>query len=154
MSIYTIDSESDISTVAAGDEVDAFQASTGRIKKATMAEIATYVVSSAVSSASGAVTASSNAGTLNKLYGAVTTDSLTQTGQAAAYTVTITNSTVTVGDLVMATIDNGTNTTGIPVLTKVHAGAGTVAFSIVNAATTNTNAFAGTLVINYEVIKK
>jgi hypothetical protein len=154
MSIYTVHSEADITTVSAGDEVDMYQTSTGRIMKATALELATYVVSSAASSASGTVTTSGNVGTLNKLYGAVVTDSQTITGQAAAQSVTITNSTVTVGDLIMATLDEGTNTTGIPVLRTCHAGAGVMTFKINNAATTATAAFAGTFIINYEIIKK
>ena len=154
MSIYTIDAEADITTVAAGDETDVYQTSTGRIKKATMAEIATYSWSSAVSSASGTVTATGNTGTLSKLYGAITTAAQTATGQAPAVTITITNTTVTVGDLIIASLDQGTNTTGIPLLTTVHAGAGVMTFGLLNAATTNTAAFAGTFIINYEVIKK
>jgi hypothetical protein len=39
MSEYTIDAEADVVTLAAGDEFDVFQASSGRIKKATLAEV-------------------------------------------------------------------------------------------------------------------
>lgn len=153
MTEYTIDAETDISTVAATDEWTVYQASTGRIKKATALEVATYVANSGASTASTATTASAGAITNNSRFGAITTDTLTTTGQSA-YTLTITNSTVTVGDLIMATLDNGTNTTGIAVLPKVHAGAGVMNVTIVNAATTATNPFGGTLVFNYAVFKK
>jgi hypothetical protein len=57
MSEYTIDAEADAVTLAAGDEFDVFQASTGRIKKATMLEVNTYVASTGLPAAAVNTTA-------------------------------------------------------------------------------------------------
>jgi hypothetical protein len=96
-------------------------------------------------------TSAAGAVTLNNKSGIITTETITTISQAV-YTLTITNSTATVGDHVYASVSNGTNTTGIPVVTSAAAGAGTVVVKVANASTT-TSAFGGTLKIDYLVIK-
>jgi len=99
----------------------------------------------------GTGTASSSAVTINDYFGLVTTESLT-TAQAAVATVTLTNSKVEVGDLVLATLGNGTNTQGTPVLTSATVTASTVTFKISNMHASD-QALNGTLKIAFMVVK-
>lgn len=92
-------------------------------------------------------TSAAGAVTLNAKAGIITTESLTTASQAT-YTLTITNSQVTVGDLVLGTIQNGSNTTGIPVLESVVPGAGILTVKIGNASTTTTP-FGGSLKFSF-----
>lgn len=62
--------------------------------------------------------ASAGAATLNKASGIVTTEALA-TAAGAEYTLTVTNSTVTANDMVMASIQNGTNSAGAPIVRTV-----------------------------------
>lgn len=93
-------------------------------------------------------TSAAGAATLNAKSGTVTTETITTTGQAV-YTLTLTNSQVTVGDLVLGTLENGSNTTGIAVLNSLSAGAGVLTAKISNAATTGTNPFGGSLKLKF-----
>lgn len=95
----------------------------------------------------GTSTSAAGAVTLNAKAGIITTESVTTISQAV-YTLTITNSQITIGDLVLGTIQNGTNTTGIPVLSSVTPGAGTLTVKIANASTT-TSPFGGTLKFSF-----
>jgi len=154
-----------IDAVASGDILLIFDTSSGRTKQCTVDQLTT-AESGAVTTVtfvtgatgfdtdSASVTTSAGAATNSKMAGTITTDTSTLVGQGAVLALTITNTLVTVGDIIMATLDNGTNTTGIPVLSRVHAGAGVMNFSIYNAATTATNAFGGTFVVNYVLFKK
>lgn len=93
-------------------------------------------------------TSAAGAVTLNAKAGIITTETITTTGQSI-YTLTITNSAVTVGDLVLGTIQNGSNTTGLPTLISLAPGAGTLVAKIANAATTATNPFGGSLKLSF-----
>lgn len=96
----------------------------------------------------GTSTSAAGAVTLNARAGVITTETITTTGQSV-YTLTITNSQVTAGDLVLGTIQNGSNTTGIATLMSVVPSAGVLTVKIGNAATTATNAFAGSLKFSF-----
>lgn len=100
----------------------------------------------------GTVTATATAGaaTLNKHYGKITSEALT-TAAAAAYTLTLTNSTIAATDIVFASVANGTNTAGIPLVGAVKPAAGSVVIVIENQHATA--AFNGTVVISFEVRK-
>lgn len=77
-----------------------------------------------------------------------TTATSTTTGQSS-FTHVITISGVTVGDVVVGSLENGSNTTGIGTIRSLTAGAGIITAIIANAATTATNPFGGTLLVNY-----
>src|ERR1041384_75995 len=89
-----------IDSVASGDVILIFDTSSGRTKSATVDQFTT-AVSGAVTTVtfvsgatgfdtdSGTATASSNAATVSKMAGIVTTDSITTTGQSS-YALTVT----------------------------------------------------------------
>lgn len=90
------------------------------------------------------------AATLNKMSGAITSEALT-TAAGSDYTLTLANSDIAVGDLVIATLDNGTNTQGKIALGAVHVTAGQVTIAAHNLHATQ--ALNGTLVIGFLVLK-
>lgn len=95
---------------------------------------------------SGAATAVAGAATLNNRFGKVTSEALT-TAAAASYTLTLTNSQVKAGDIVVASASYGTATTGEPVVTRVAVTDGQIVFTVKNvSAATAVN---GTIVVNY-----
>lgn len=104
-----------------------------------------------ISSEVGTGTASSAAVTINKRFGIITSESLT-TAQNAVATITLTNSEVAAGDLVLATLGNGSNTQGTPTLTRSTVTANTVTFKISNLHASS-EALNGTLIIYFAVIK-
>lgn len=95
-------------------------------------------------------TATAGAATLNKTSGKVTSEALT-TAAAAEYTLTLTNSTIAAADVVLASVANGTNTAGTTSVVKVTPAAGSVVIIIKNDH--SADAFNGTIVISYAVIK-
>jgi hypothetical protein len=95
-------------------------------------------------------TATAGAVTLNSLRGKITSESLT-TAAGATYTLTITNSFVVAGDLVLPNLANGTNSAGTPGILRCTATANTITIVIYNHHAAN--AFNGTLVIGYKVEK-
>lgn len=95
-------------------------------------------------------TASAGAATLSKSSGKITTEALTTAG-LAAYTLTLTNTTIAAADQVFAALANGTNTQGTPSVGLVTAGAGSVVIIINNLHATQ--ALNGTLVISFMVLK-
>lgn len=101
--------------------------------------------SSTSTSAAGAVT-------LNAKAGIITTETITTTGQSV-YTLTITNSSITATDLVLASVGNGSNTTGIAAISSVVPTAGVLTIKVSNAATTATNPFGGSLKIAFVAFK-
>lgn len=95
-------------------------------------------------------TATGGAATVNAQRGYVTSEGLT-TAADAAYTLTLTNSKIATGSLILVSVGNGTNTQGIPVLStaKVTA-AGTAVIVVYNLHASQ--ALNGTLEINFLVI--
>lgn len=98
---------------------------------------------------SGTTTEVSSAATLNAYSGVVTSQSLT-TAAGAVHTMTLTDSAIVAGSLVLASVGNGTNTGGTPAMGPVTPGAGSATFTIQNIHATA--AFNGTLVISFKVI--
>lgn len=85
----------------------------------------------------------------------VTTESIT-TATQTIYTCTITNTQVTVGDIVFATMTKGgTNTSGGPIILDATATAGAVTVRVYNAAATISGGLplSGTLVFQMLVLK-
>ena len=105
----------------------------------------------ALESDNSTASATAGAATVNDYVGSVTSETIT-TAAGATYTLTVTNSRVTVGDMVIGNIRNGTNTVGIPVLSSLAAGAGTIVAKIVNASITT--ALSGTIVTDFLVVKR
>ena len=103
-----------------------------------------------LSADAGAVALSSNAGTLNQIAGKVTTEALT-TAAAGAQALTVANSLVEAGDIVIATINGGTSTTGSAEL-KAVAGASQIVFTLTNRHASA--AFNGTFIIGFVVMKQ
>lgn len=98
----------------------------------------------------GAVTLSSNAGTLNARAGKITSEALT-TAAGAAVTFTITNSEVAATDIILCTRQGGTSDEGTPEYT-VTAGAGS--FTILLENRHASAAFDGTFIFGFLVIKQ
>lgn len=98
----------------------------------------------------GTVTAASGAATLNKPAGVVTSEALT-TAAGSDYTLTLTNSVIAVGDIVLFTLHAGSNTTAPVYLHGVAVSAGSVVAKARNAHASG--ALNGTLVFHYLVIK-
>lgn len=104
------------------------------------------------SGAGGAVTQITSRATgvtLNKLCGAITTDS-TSLAAAAEASFVVTNSKVAVGDVVIVTPRSGqTASTSVAFVTAVAAGSFTITLSNLHASTADT----GAMIINFAVIK-
>jgi hypothetical protein len=93
-------------------------------------------------------TASGGAATLSNNCGTITSESVT-TAAAAAYTLTLTNTTVLANSVVTVSVDNGTNSAGIPVVSTITPTAGQVVIKVYNLAASA--AFNGTLKIRFLV---
>jgi hypothetical protein len=94
-------------------------------------------------------TATAGAATLNKSSGIVTSEALT-TAAGSTYTLTLTNSAVAAGDIIMATIDSN-GTAGIPHLTSVKSTANTITFIVTNID--GSAAFNAAIKIAFAVLK-
>ena len=119
------------------------------IRNATVTGLV-FATGGTIDSDSGTATASAGAATVSKMAGVVTTESLT-TAAAAAYTLTLTNTTIAATDMVFASVANGTNSAGIPIVGKITPGSGSCTIGIENQH--GSNAFNGTLKISFLVIK-
>lgn len=95
-------------------------------------------------------TAVSNAATLNKMAGKITTEALT-TAAAATYTLTLTNNEIAAADQVYVSVAYGTATAGAPVVQLVTPAAGSVVIILKNVHASS--ALDGTLKISFLVVK-
>jgi hypothetical protein len=111
----------------------------------------TLQVDGGMSAGLGAATAAAGAATLNARQGKITTEALT-TAQNADYTLTLTNSQIAAGDIVLVSVANGTNTQGTPIFSRATPAAGSVVIVIANRHGTS-QALNGTLVISFMVVK-
>lgn len=98
----------------------------------------------------GTATAAAGAATLNKPAGVITSEALT-TAAAGDYTLTLTNSVIAAGDIVLVTLHAGSNTTVPVYLHGVAVSAGSVVAKARNAHATA--ALNGTLVFHFVVVK-
>jgi hypothetical protein len=94
-------------------------------------------------------TGGTSTATLSKMAGVVTTDAIT-TAAGASHVMTITNTLVAIGDLIMVSKNGGSNTGGTPIFSAV-AGAGTITVTIANKHASA--AFAGTEIFSFLVLK-
>lgn len=99
--------------------------------------------------ATGTVTLSSNAGTVNTLAGKITTESLT-TAAGADATLTITCNKCAAADIVLLTRNGGTSTAGTPIFSVVP-GAGSFVITLSNKHASA--AFDGTFIIGFQIVK-
>lgn len=95
-------------------------------------------------------TATAGAATLNKDAGVITSEALTTAG-GAAYTLTLTNSSIAAADQVMVSVQNGTNTQGIVMVGTVTPGAGSVVVVVRNLHASQ--ALNGTILVAFAVLK-
>lgn len=98
----------------------------------------------------GAVTLSSNAGTLSKLAGKITTETLT-TAAGVAVTLTITNTEVDATDIILVTRNGGTSDEGTP---EISVAPGSGSFTILLENRHASAAFDGTFIFGFLVIKQ
>lgn len=96
------------------------------------------------------VTAAAQAATCDSLEGVVTSEVLS-TAAGASYTLTLTNSEIAPGDMVLVNVGLGTASAGQPVLGTVTPGAGSATIIITNRAAAA--ALNGTIVLWFRVIK-
>ncbi len=97
----------------------------------------------------GVGTCSSNAVTISKMAGVITTESLTTAG-GASQAIVLTNTLIAAGDIILLTLAGGTNTTkDITLQAVATSNTGTITIYNNTAAT----ALNGTLIINFLVIK-
>jgi hypothetical protein len=94
-------------------------------------------------------TAAAGAATLNSQIGVVTSEALT-TAAGSDYTLTLTNSYVASGSVVLVSVGNGTNTTLYAVAHSIAPAAGSVVIKVRNAH--GSAALNGTLVISFVVL--
>lgn len=98
---------------------------------------------------SGTGTCSSNAVTINKMAGVITTEALT-TAAAGSQALTLTNNTIAAGDMVFVQWAGGTSTGGTPII-KAVAAAGSATITLYNKHASA--AFDGTFILNFFVAK-
>jgi len=94
--------------------------------------------------------ASSGAATLNKMQGVVTSETLS-TSKGSAYTLTLANTSIAAGDIVLASVQLGSSTQGTPLIESVTVSANQVVIVVLN--NDGTNAFNGTILISFVVFK-
>ncbi len=104
--------------------------------------------SSVKKTAHGTATAAAGAATLNAQTGTITSEAIT-TAAGAAYTLTLTNSFVTAGSVVLVNIKNGSNSQGIPTPGRVTEADGSVVVIVNNLHASQ--AFNGTIKIGFSV---
>lgn len=95
-------------------------------------------------------TATGGAATLSKSSGVITSEALT-TAAGAAYTLTLTNTTIAAADQVFASVADGTNSQGVPVVGRITPGAGSVTIEVRNEHASL--ALNGTIKIAFAVLK-
>lgn len=96
-------------------------------------------------------TAVAGAATLNQGAGFVTSEALV-TAVGATYTLTLSNSFCDANTMVMVEVNLGTATQGTPCVTTTVASAGQVVIKVKNIDATN--AFNGTIVIGFFLVRK
>jgi actin-like ATPase involved in cell morphogenesis len=105
---------------------------------------------SALGMRTGTATAAAGAATLNAESGVVTSEALT-TAAAASYTLTITNSKIKAGDIVLASVAFGTSTTGEPAINRITPADGSVVIIVRNEAAAA--ALNGTIKVAFATLK-
>lgn len=99
----------------------------------------------------GTGTAASGAVTFNGQAGIITTESLT-TAAAGEYTLTITNSSIKAGSMVLSSAGLGSGTGGTPGIGGVTVAAGSVVITVTNLHASA--AFDGTLIVSFLVLNQ
>lgn len=119
------------------------------LRNVTMNGTLTFSAGGSINTDSGTGTCSSNAVTISKMAGVITTESLS-TAAAGSQAITLTNTLIAAGDLVILTKAGGTNTRRNFHVEAV-AGSGSATITIYN--TEPTNALDGTIILNFLVLK-
>ena len=113
-------------------------------------ELGTVEFTGPIEVTGGTVTLSSNAGTLSKMAGVITTEALT-TAAGSGQALTITNTLVAATDIIMVVRLGGTSANGTPIM-KVVPGTGSFVVTLDNKHASA--AFNGTFIIGFLVIKQ
>ena len=98
----------------------------------------------------GTASATAGAATLNHQTGVITSESLT-TAAGSTYTLTLTNSKIAAGSVVMAQATLGGATAGTPHVTKITPGSGSVTIVVANIHASA--ALNGTILVAFQVVK-
>lgn len=132
------------------DELYAGSAATDPTSTTNTVSGLTTTGSLALDTGTKTATATAGAATLSKDAGVITSEALTTAG-LAAYTLTLTNTSIAAADQVFASVANGTNTQGTPVVGLITPGAGSCTIEVRNVHATE--ALNGTLKIAFMVLK-
>lgn len=97
----------------------------------------------------GTGTSTASAATVSTQKGVVTSESLT-TAAGASWDLTLTNTKIAAGNVVVASVQNGTNTQGIPVVGVVTPGSGSAVIQVFNLHASQ--AFNGTIKVSFMVL--
>lgn len=123
---------------------------TNKIQRLLTAIVANFAdIAAGKTVSTGTATTSTNAATLSKLAGVITSESLS-TAAGSGQDLTITNTLVAATDIILVTRIGGTSTGGTPVV-KAVPGAGSFVLTIDNKHASA--AFNGTFIFGYQVIK-
>lgn len=122
---------------------------TPTLSDTTMTGVLTMDAGSTLNVDSGTVTLVSNAGTLSKMAGTITTEALT-TAAAASQALTITNTLCAAADHVFLVRAGGTSAGGTPVM-KVVPGVGSFVITLDNKHASA--AFDGTFILKFLLLK-
>lgn len=122
----------------------------GTVRNVTMNGELLFDAGGSIEVDEGTATASSDAATVSKMAGKVTSEAKT-TAAAGSFTLTITNTVVAATSIILCSVANGTNTQGIPVIALVTPGAGSFTVQVFNLHASQ--ALNGTLVVSFLVLK-
>ncbi len=142
-------SASKVLIVGASKELDVLTVTALTAPTATVTTL-NFAAGAVFNADTGTDTCISNACTINKMVGRVTTESLT-TAAGAAQPITINNSQAAVGDFVLVTVNGGTNTRLNAAIAATVSGTGVITAVLVNNEPTN--AFNGTAIFTFFLIK-
>jgi hypothetical protein len=105
-------------------------------------------VYTSLNTATGTATSTAAAATINTQNGVITTEALT-TAAGATYTMTLTNSYIKVGSVVLVSVGKGTDTAGMPVVAFVTPAVGSAVIIIQNIHASN--ALNGTITLAFNI---
>lgn len=98
--------------------------------------------------AAGTASATAGAATLNATKGIITSEALS-TAKGSAYTLTLSNSSIKAGSVVLASVQLGSATTGTPLIETIATSAGEAVISVLNNDAAN--ALNGTIKVSFVV---
>lgn len=119
------------------------------VRNVTMNGALTFSAGGKIDTDSGTGTCSSNAVTISKMAGVITTESLT-TAAGASQAITLTNTLVASGDIILVQLVGGTNTRKT-IAVEALAGSGSATITLNNIGPSD--AFNGTIILGFLLLK-